>query len=537
MKKATTWIAAIIFVIVVCVILVASNFGVTFSSTFWALVPPLVAIILALLTKEAYSSLMVGIVIGALMTSNCSFFRTVDNVAIEGLSTSIASNAGILLFLVFLGIIVALINKSGASRAFGLWAQTHIKTKVGAMLATFVLGVLIFIDDYFNCLTVGSVMAPVTDSMKISRLKLAYIIDATAAPICMIAPISSWAAAVSGCVDSEKYSGMELFVRAIPYNFYSILTLVFVVGISIMNFDFGKMKEFEIKAERDGNVSSLTLSAEEERTLRVDGPEKPPKGKLIDLIIPIIILIITAVWGLLYNGFQSIENGSFVEAFSSTDAYVGLPWGTFIALVLIIFYMIARKVISFDEAMECVPKGFVAMVPSIIILTLATSLKSMTNALDASGFVNAAMSNAQSVQWLLPALVFVVACLVAFATGTSWGTFGILIPIVSAIFTEGNDLFFVGISSCLAGAVCGDHCSPISDTTIMSSAGAHCDHISHVETQIPYALPVAVISFISFVLAGVLNMVGLTVLSIPSGILLVLGFLFVMKKKMLSAKS
>lgn len=531
MKKATTWIAAIIFVVTVGVIIVANSMGVTFASTFWALVPPLIAIILALLTKEAYSSLLVGIVLGALMAAKGSFFGTIDNVAIEGLSTSIADNAGILLFLVFLGIIVALVNKSGASRAFGIWAQKHIKTKVGAMLATFVLGVLIFIDDYFNCLTVGSVMAPVTDSKKISRVKLAYLIDATAAPICMIAPISSWAAAVSGCVDSEKYSGIELFVRSIPYNFYSILTLVFVVGIAIMNFDFGKMKKFEIKAEKDGDLSSLTLSDEEERTLRVDGPETPPKGKLIDLIIPIVILIGMAIWGLLYNGFQAIEGGSVVDAFSETDAYVGLPWGTFIALVLIVFYLVVRKVISFKEAMECVPKGFIAMVPSIIILTLATSLKSMTNALDASGFVKAVMSNAQSVQWLLPGLVFIVACVVAFATGTSWGTFGILIPIVSAIFPEGSSLFFVGISSCLAGAVCGDHCSPISDTTIMSSAGAHCDHISHVETQLPYALSVAVISFICFILAGVLNLVGLTVLSIPIGVVLVLVFLFVMKKR------
>lgn len=519
-----------IFIAVAAVIFVATATNVNFTSTFWALVPPLVAIILALLTKEAYSSLFVGILLGAMMAAKCSFFGVVDNVVTEGFIASVSDNAGILLFLVFLGIIVALVNKSGASAAFGTWAQTHIKTKVGASLATFALGVLIFIDDYFNCLTVGSVMAPVTDSKKISRVKLAYLIDATAAPICMIAPISSWAAAVSGCVESEKYSGIELFVRAIPYNFYSILTLVFVITISILNFDFGKMKKFEIKAS-EGDLSTYPISEEEEWELKQEGPDKTHKGKLIDLILPILILIATAVWGLLYNGYQSIGEGTFIEAFSETDAYVGLPWGTLIALIVIVIYLIARKVISFEDAMDCVPKGFIAMVPSIIILTLATTLKTMTNILDAKGFVGNAMSNAQSVQWLLPALVFVVACLVAFATGTSWGTFGILIPIVSAIFPEESSLFFVGISSCLAGAVCGDHCSPISDTTIMSSAGAHCNHINHVETQLPYAISVAVISFISFILAGLLDSVGMTFFSVPAGIVLTIGFLIFMKKK------
>jgi Na+/H+ antiporter NhaC len=455
----------------------------------------------------------------------------VNNVAIDGISTAVADNAGILVFLVILGIIVALVNKSGASRAFGAWAEKHIKTKTGAGLATFLLGVLIFIDDYFNCLTVGSVMAPVTDSKRISRAKLAYLIDATAAPVCMIAPVSSWAAAVASYAESEKYSGIELFIRAIPYNFYSILTLVFIIVLSVLNFDYGKMRKFELRAENGGDLGALKLSEEEERTLRVDGPENPNKGKLIDLIIPIILLIAFCVWGLLYNGFQSIGEGTFIEAFSETDAYVGLPWGSIIALVLIVIYMVARKVMTFSEAMECVPKGFIAMVPAITILTLATSLKSMTNALDASGFVGAAMENAQGLQWLLPAIVFVVACLVSFATGTSWGTFGILIPIVSAIFPETSSLFFVGISACLAGAVCGDHCSPISDTTIMSSAGAHCNHINHVETQLPYALTVACISFVCYLLAGVLNNVNLTWLSIPVGVALVVAVLLYMKKR------
>ena len=377
-------------------------------------------------------------------------------------------------------------------------------------------------------------MSPVTDAKKVSRVKLAYLIDATAAPICMIAPISSWAAAVSGCVESETYSGIELFVRAIPYNFYSILTLVFVITLAILNFDYGKMAQFEIKA-KDGDLGALKLSDEEERTLRVDGPDSPAHGKLIDLVIPIVLLIACCVWGLLYNGYQAIGEGSVIDAFSSTDAYVGLPWGSLIALVLIILYLVARKVISFEEAMECVPKGFIAMVPAITILTLATSLKSMTNTLDASGFVYGVMSNASALQWVLPALVFVVACLVAFATGTSWGTFGILIPIVSAIFPETSSLFFVGISACLAGAVCGDHCSPISDTTIMSSAGAHCNHINHVETQLPYAITVAVISFVCYIIAGLLNMANLTWVSVPVGVVLVIATLIVIKKKVKSA--
>lgn len=532
-KKNSALLAGIIFLVMVAIIFIVNTSagGYGFGGTFWALVPPLVAIVLALITKEAYSSLFVGIVLGALMSSGVSFTGTVDMVTVDGLSTAVADNAGILLFLVFLGIIVALINKSGASRAFGEWAQKNIKTKVGAALATFVLGVLIFIDDYFNCLTVGSVMAPVTDSKKISRVKLAYLIDATAAPVCMIAPISSWAAAVSGCVESDKYSGIQLFVRAIPYNFYSILTFVFIIALTLLKFDFGPMKKFEEKAEKTGDLSMLTLSEDEERKLKDDGPVAPPKGKLIDLIIPIVILALFCVWGLLYNGYQAIGEGSFIDAFSSTDAYVGLPWGSIIALIIIILYMVLRKVVTFNEAMECVPKGFIAMVPAITILTLATALKNMTNALEASTFVGNAMANAQNLQWFLPALVFVVACIVSFATGTSWGTFGILIPIVSAIFPDTSSLFFVGISACLAGAVCGDHCSPISDTTIMSSAGAHCNHIDHVSTQLPYAISVAVISFICYIFAGLFNMANITWLSIPIGVALVIVYLFFMKKK------
>ncbi len=538
MKKKSALIAVIIAVVMIAVIAIVNLAipGYSFAGTAWALLPPLVAIVLALITKEAYSSLFIGIVLGGLMAAGCNFKSTVDIVTEDALIGAVAGNAGIFIFLVILGVVVALVNKSGASRAFGEWAQKNIKTKTGAMLATFFLGVLIFIDDYFNCLTVGSVMSPVTDSKKISRVKLAYLIDATAAPICMIAPVSSWAAAVSGCVESESYSGIELFIRAIPYNFYSLFTLVFVITIAILGFDYGKMSGFEIKAEA-GDLSKLEVALndeKQERKLEEEGPAEPHKGKLIDLIIPIVILIAFCIWGLLHNGYQSIGEGTIIEAFSDTDATVGLPWGCILALIVIVAYLIIRKVINFQEAMECIPKGFIAMVPAITILTLATGLKSMTNALDASVFVENAMSHAQGLQWALPAIVFAVACAIAFATGTSWGTFGILIPIVSAIFPEASPLFFVGISACLAGAVCGDHISPISDTTIMSSAGAHCNHIDHVETQLPYALSVAAISFVTYILAGLLSLANLTVIAIPVGAVATIIFLVVMKKKVAS---
>jgi Na+/H+ antiporter NhaC len=540
MKKVTKFIAIAVFLVVIAVVsIVKMTAGEEFSfvGEAWSLLPPFVAIVLALITKEAYSSLFIGIFIGAFMVSECSILTTVDTITTGAVTSAISDTAGVLLFLVILGIIVALINKSGASRAFGDWAQKHIKTKAGALFATFVLGVLIFIDDYFNCLTVGSVMSPVTDSKKISRVKLAYIIDATAAPVCMIAPVSSWAAAVSSCVESETYSGIELFVRAIPYNFYSIFTFVFIIVLIILGFDYGKMSGFEIKAEK-GDLSKLDVALNDEREeirVKEEGPASPAKGKIIDIAIPIVLLIVISVWGLLRNGFQNIEEGSFVEAFSETDATVGLPWGGIIALILIIIYMIARKVITFDEAMKCVPKGFMAMVPAITILVLATGLKNMTGALNASKFVENMMADASGLHWALPGIVFLVAGVIAFATGTSWGTFGILIPIVSAIFPETSSLFFVGISACLAGAVCGDHCSPISDTTIMSSAGAHCNHIAHVETQLPYALSVAAISFVSYILAGLFDMIGVTILSIPIGICLTIVFLICMKKKVVKA--
>ena len=536
MKKKSILVAALVFVAVIALVAIVHGVGESsFVGTAWALLPPLVAIALALITKEAYSSLFIGVLLGAFMAAECSVLGTVDMLTVDGLTAAVADNAGIYLFLVILGIIVALVNKSGASRAFGTWAQKHIKTKTGALLATFALGVLIFIDDYFNCLTVGSVMSPVTDSKKISRVKLAYIIDATAAPVCMIAPVSSWAAAVSGCVESETYSGISLFVRAIPYNFYSILTFVFIIGLVILGFDYGKMSGFEIKARDTGDLSILDVDVNEDKNIRdvvENGPVTPARGKIIDLVLPILLLIALCIWGLVRNGYQSLGGeGSVIDAFSETDSYVGLPWGSIVALVVIIIYMLIRKIVSFEEAMECVPKGFVAMVPAITILVLATSLKNMTNgALSASTFVESMMANAGGLTWLLPAITFVVACVIAFATGTSWGTFGILIPIVSVVFPESSSLFFVGISACLAGAVCGDHCSPISDTTIMSSAGAHCNHIDHVETQLPYALSVAAISFVTYVLAGMFDWFGMVWLSIPAGVVLTIGFLVIAKK-------
>ena len=467
-----------------------------YANTFWALVPPIIAIGLALITKEVYSSLLIGIIFGALLSSSFNLTNAIDNLVNEGFISAVSGTAGIFVFLVILGIVVALINKCGGSYAFGKWAQKHVKSKVGALLATFVLGCLIFIDDYFNCLTVGSVMRPVTDAKGISRAKLAYIIDATAAPICMIAPISSWAAAVSDFASGTGLNGYELFVKAIPYNFYSLLTIGFVIMSVVMKVDFGSMKLHEANA---ANGDLFTTGD------RVEAVEDAPnaKGKLIDLALPIIVLIVACVWGLLYVGGMFDGGVTLQDAFANTDATVGLPLGAFVAIVLIVIYLVARRVIGFKEAMECVPKGFISMVPAILILTFATSLKNMTGLLGADVYVHDLMEGAaEGLQSFLPAIIFVVACLLAFATGTSWGTFGILIPIVAAIFDPTDELLYIGMSACLAGAVCGDHCSPISDTTIMASAGAQCNHINHVNTQLPYAIFVAAISFVGFVIAG-----------------------------------
>ena len=503
-----------------------------YFAKFWALIPPIIAIALALITKEVYSSLFVGIVVGGLLSANVfssgfSFTTAMDYIINDGLIAAVSDSAGIFIFLVLLGIMVALINKSGGSKAFGDWAVKNIKSRAGAMIATFVLGVLIFIDDYFNCLTVGSVMRPVTDSHKISRAKFAYLIDATAAPVCMIAPISSWAAAVASY--AEEGQGLKLFIQAIPFNYYSLLTFVFILAIVFFKIDFGPMKLHEMNA-----MLHSDLYTEGEKAENIDENEGNPKGKVIDLILPVVFLIVACVFALIYNG-GFFDGASFIDAFSNTDATVGLPWGALIALVITMVYLMLRRIISLKGAMECIPEGFKAMVPAITILTFATALKNMTGLLGAKFFVADLMNGAAAgLANFLPAIIFLVACGLAFATGTSWGTFGILIPIVTAIFPADTNILIIGISACLAGAVCGDHCSPISDTTIMSSAGAQCNHINHVNTQLPYALTVAGISFVVYILAGILQSViasyaVVAAITLAAGAVLTVGTLLVIK--------
>ena len=527
--KILLCLVVVAFIAVCAVMAPATNA----TSTLWALLPPVIAICLALITKEVYSSLFVGIVVGGLLATSFNGLHTVGAVVSDGFISAVSGNAGIFIFLVLLGAMVALINKAGGSAAFGDWASKHIKTKIGASIATFLFGILIFIDDYFNCLTVGSVMRPVTDKTKMSRAKLAYLIDATAAPVCMIAPISSWAAAVSSYAP-EGVNGITLFCSAIPFNFYSLMTFVFIISLTLMKFDYGPMKLHEANALKGDLFTSGEIKADDE----AESVEKG-KGKVIDLVLPIIILIGISVFSLVYVGrcmgeewvfAASQYDGSlgFIDAFANTDATVGLPWGGFIALVVTIIYLIARRVISFKEAMECIPKGFIAMVPALLILTMATTLKNMTNLLDASGFVESAMANAGALHNFLPAIIFLVACFIAFSTGTSWGTFGILIPIVLAVFPVGSTLGTIGMSACLAGAVCGDHCSPISDTTIMSSAGARCDHLNHVSTQIPYAVTVAGISFVGYIMAGFLPE-QYALITLPVLVVLTVATLFVIK--------
>ncbi len=486
--------------------------------SLWAFLPPIIAIGLALITKEVYSSLFIGVAIGGLLYSDFSFAGTFDTIINDGLISAVADSAGIFIFLIELGIIVALINKAGGSAAFGKWAQKNIKSRTGAMLATFALGVLIFVDDYFNCLTVGSVMRPVTDSKKVSRSKLAYLIDATAAPVCMIAPISSWAAAVSSYAPEGE--GLKLFIEAIPYNFYSILTLVFIIAITLMKFDYGPMKLHERNAIEKGDL--YTSGDKNEGTDYVPSQ----RGRVIDLVFPVIALIVCCVIGLIYVG-GFFDHHDFIRAFSDTDATVGLPWGGLAALLVIIVYMLIRRVTSFKESMECVPQGFIAMVPAILILTFATALKNITSIMGAKYFVADIMSGqAAALGSFLPAIIFLVACVLSFSTGTSWGTFGILIPIVTAIFTPGSEILIIGMSACLAGAVCGDHCSPISDTTIMSSAGGQCNHLNHVSTQLPYAITVAAISFVMFLISGFVQNIFIC---LPLGIALTIATLFVIK--------
>ena len=522
---------AALAVLLLCVPAFAAEEGAEVTNsmygTFWALVPPIIAITLALITKEAYSSLFIGVLVGALFSCEFAPVATLDMIVNDGLVAAVADNAGIFLFLVFLGIIVALVNAAGGSAAFGRWAEKNIHTRVGAQLATFALGVLIFIDDYFNCLTVGSVMRSVTDRHQISRPKLAYLIDATAAPICMIAPISSWAAAVSSTAEDLDIgiTGIQLFIRAIPYNLYSLMTFAFIIALTCMKFEYGPMRKFEIKAAQ-GDLSMLEGSVNEEGSAQ---------GRVIDLLLPVLVLIVTCTAGMLYvGGFFGTDAwggtdcaGDFIAAFGNTDAFIGLPWGSLIALVVTVIYLVARRVVSFKDAMACVPKGFQAMISPIIILTLAVSLKTTITSLGAAVYVHDVMEGAASFLYaMLPAVIFVVACVLAFASGTSWGTFGILIPIVTAIFPASSELLIIGISACCAGAVMGDHCSPISDTTIMSSAGAQCNHLDHVATQIPYVITVAAVCFVGFIVAGFAQNVYITWIVTLA---LLLGTLFVIR--------
>ncbi len=497
-------------------------------ASFWSLLPPIIAIVLALITKEVYSSLFIGILAGGIIYSNVGFETTMVHVFKEGFIDTVADsyNIGIIIFLVLLGALVAMMNRTGASAAFGRWTTKHIKSRVGAQLATMVLGVLIFIDDYFNCLTVGSVMRPVTDKHNISRAKLAYLIDATAAPVCIIAPISSWAAAVAGFArGAGAESGMSLFVSAIPYNFYALLTIVMMIFIALTNFDYGPMRKHEANAMK-GDLFTSGAMAE------VQDEKANPKGRVCDLVIPVIFLIIACVIGMIYSGgfFTAGEDGyrNFITAFSNSDASVGLVLGSFVTIVFAIIYFVCRRVISFKECMDSVPEGFKAMVPAIMILVCAWTLKTMTDSLGAKIFISQLIEgSAGGLKLLLPAIIFLIAVGLSFATGTSWGTFGILIPIVLSVFSgsDGN-ITIIAVSACMAGAVCGDHCSPISDTTIMASAGAQCNHINHVSTQIPYAMTVAGVSFVAYILAGIIQN-WLVVL--PLSIILMLVVLFVIR--------
>ena len=491
-------------------------------ATIWSLVPPVVAIVLALITKEVYSSLFVGILIGGAFWAGFKPEATILHVFQDGVVGVLTDsyNMGILVFLVILGVMVCMMNKAGGSAAFGRWAKEHIKTRAGAQLATIALGVLIFIDDYFNCLTVGSVMRPVTDSHNVSRAKLAYLIDATAAPICIIAPISSWAAAVTGFVKGED--GFSIFIRAIPYNYYAILTVIMMVTLVLAKEDYGPMKAHEKNAIEGDLFTTGDRPFENTSENAIYN-----KGKVIDLVFPILSLIVCCIIGMIYSGGFFSGTG-FVEAFSESDASVGLMLGSFFAMVITIVFYVVRKVLRFSDSMACIPEGFKAMVPAILILTFAWTLKAMTDSLGAAPFVASVMNSAAGgLMNLLPAIIFLVGCFLAFATGTSWGTFGILIPIVVAVFQGTNEtMMIISISACMAGAVCGDHCSPISDTTIMASAGAQCNHVNHVSTQLPYAMTVAAVSCITYVIAGILQN---AVICLVIGIALQIGVLLAIK--------
>ncbi|MBQ9992297.1 MAG: Na+/H+ antiporter NhaC family protein [Firmicutes bacterium] len=526
-KQLKTIINAIIVCLMLAVVVWAFFWGKangSMEATAWALVPPVIAIVLALVTKEVYSSLFVGILVGALFFSNFNLETAYVTLVQDGFIASLADswNMGIIVFLVVLGIFVVLMNRAGGSAAYGNWAVKNIKGKKGAMLGTFGLGALIFVDDYFNCLTVGSVMRPVTDKFNISRAKLAYIIDATAAPICMIAPISSWAAAVAG-VMSEDSDGFSLFIQAIPYNLYSLLTIAMVILICIWGLDFGPMKKHEANAAKGDLYTTPDrpyAGAAEEAVSK--------KGKVLDLVLPVVVLIAFCIAGLMYTGYQGGAT-NIIQAFSGCDAALGLSLGSILALVVTIVYYLCRRVLSFEEIMKAFPDGFKAMVPAIMILVFAWTLSGITGMLQADVFVEGVFANAsQNLVGFVPALVFIIAVGLAFSTGTSWGTFGILLPIVVAISALDGNLLTMSIAACLAGAVCGDHCSPISDTTIMASSGAQCNHVNHVSTQLPYAMLVAGVSFVGYLAGGYIFKNAW--LTLAFGLALLVGALFVIKK-------
>ena len=497
-----------------------------FYNTALSLLPPMVAIGLALITKEVYSSLFIGIVVGGLLFSNFNFEGTINHVFSGGIVAQLSDsyNVGILIFLVILGTLVCLMNKAGGSAAFGRWAKQNIKSRAGAQLASILLGCLIFIDDYFNCLTVGSVMRPITDKHRVSRAKLAYIIDATAAPVCIIAPISSWAAAVSAF--AEDGQGLTLFIRAIPYNYYALLTIFMMVTMVLLKVEFGPMARNERNALEKGDLFSGPNPY-----AMLDEEIDESKGSVLDLVLPVVVLVISCVIGMIYSG-GFFSGTDFVTSFSNSDASVGLMLGSAVGLVFALIYYAVRRSMSFSEMMGCIPEGFKAMVPAILILTFAWTLKGMTDSLGAKYFVrDFVYANAEGLQAFLPCIVFLIGCGLSFATGTSWGTFGILIPIVQSVFPMDNPLAIICISACMAGAVCGDHCSPISDTTIMASAGAQCDHVSHVSTQLPYAISCAAIAGVCYVVAGLLAYNGMPgLLGLPFGMVLMLVFLFVVKR-------
>ena len=522
-RTVSVTIAAFVAVVIFLVISAFVTTPETVQESFWSLIPPVIAIILALVTKEVYSSLFIGILTGSLLYSGFSFEGTMTHVFSEGIIASLSDswNVGILIFLVILGTIVQLMNRTGGSAAFGNWATRRIQTREGAQLATIGLGVLIFIDDYFNCLTVGSVMRPVTDKYKVSRAKLAYLIDATAAPVCIIAPISSWAAAVSGFVEGEN--GLALFIKTIPYNYYALLTIAMMVMIVLMHINYGPMAEHEYNATEKGDIYTTPdrpyANAEDESQGKV--------GIVADMLVPIFSLIICCVIGMIYTGgFFSGTN--FIDAFAGSDASVGLVLGSFCALIITMVYYLIRNSLSFEEMMGCLPDGFKQMVPAILILTLAWTLNSTTASLGAKEFVAGIIANnAAGFANFLPAIIFLIAVGLSFATGTSWGTFGILIPIVVACFqTTDPQLMIIAMSACMAGSVCGDHCSPISDTTIMSSAGAQCNHINHVSTQMPYALTCAAVSAVTYIIAGLIRNAAI---SLVVGFVILLAVMFIFK--------